>query len=193
MVRCTRKHEVIMSYPAVKQATTRMDEVIVRVSEEFQKIHTGRANPSLVEHVMVMSYGQATPLKAVGSITVPEPNQIAITPWDKDQLGAIDTAIREAGLGLNPTNDGNAVRITLPPLTQERRQELIKQVGKIAEEGRIALRDQRHEAVEAVRGDQAATEDDRFQAVKQLDELIATYNGKIESLVKAKEQELMTV
>ena len=187
------RNEVSMSYPAVKQATTRMDEVITRVGEEFQKIHTGRANPGMVEHVMVMSYGQPTPLKAVGSITVPEPNQIAITPWDKDQLGAIDTAIRDAGLGLNPTNDGNAVRITLPPLTQERRQDLIKQVGKIAEEGRIALRDQRHEAVESVRGDAAATEDDRFQAVKQLDELIATYNGKIEALVKAKEHELMTV
>lgn len=185
-----------MSYPAVKQATTRMDEVIVRIGEEFQKIHTGRANPSLVEHVMVMSYGQPTPLKAVASVTVPEPSQLAITPWDKDQLGAIDTAIRDAGLGLNPTNDGNAVRIMLPPLTQERRQDLIRQVSKIAEEGRIALRDQRHEAVEMVRKDAVAgnaTEDDKFQATKILDELIATYNGKVEALVKTKEQELLTV
>lgn len=182
-----------MSYPAVKQATERMDEVIEKLGEAFQKIHTGRANPSLVEHVMVSSYGQLMPLKGVANITIPEASQIAITPWDKDMLGAIDTAIRDAGLGLSPTNDGNAVRISLPPLTQERRQDLIKQVSKIAEEGRIALRDQRHEAVESVRGDAAATEDDRFQAVKELDELIGKYNAKVEALVKAKEQELLTV
>ncbi len=182
-----------MNYPSVREATTRMDEVLSKLGEEFQKIHTGRANPSLVEHVQVLSYGQPTPLKGVASITVPESNQIAITPWDKDMLGAIDTAIRDAGLGLNPVNDGNAVRITLPPLTQERRQELTKQVGKIAEEGRIALRDVRREAVDQVRGDAEATEDDKFEVTKQLDDLIGSYNGKVEAMVKAKEQELLTV
>ena len=182
-----------MSYPAVKQAAERMDEVIEKLAEAFQTIHTGRANPSLVDSVMVLSYGQLMPLKGVANITIPESNQIAITPWDKDMLGAIDTAIRDAGLGLNPTNDGRAVRITLPPLTTERRQDLIKQAGKIAEEGRIALRDQRHGAVEAVRGDSEATEDDTFGAIEELDALIAKYNAKVEAMVKAKEQDLLIV
>ncbi len=182
-----------MAYPAVRDATAKMDEVIAKLGEEFGKIHTGRANPALIEHVMVMSYGQPMPLKGVASITVPESNQIAITPWDKDQLGAIDTAIRDAQLGFNPVNDGTAVRITLPPLTQERRQELVRQVGKIAEEGRIAMRDVRHEAIESVRRDAEATEDDKFGVTKQLDDLIGSYNGKIEAMVKAKEQELRTV
>ena len=182
-----------MNYPAVKQAAVRMDEVLLRLSEEFQKIHTGRANASLVEHVMVSNYGQLVPLKAVASLTIPEPNQIAITPWDKDQLGAIDTAIREAGLGLNPTNDGKSVRVTLPPLTQERRQDLIKQVNRIAEEARIALRDLRRDAVDQVRQDPESTEDDKFDVTKELDDLIGQYNDKVELAVKAKEQDLLIV
>lgn len=173
-----------------------MNEVLEVLKREFQTIHTGRASTSLVEGVKVMSYGQPSPLKAVAHITVPEPNQIAITPWDKDQLSAIETAIRDANLGLNPVNDGHAIRVTIPPLTEERRKELTKQLQRMAEDARIALRDARRDAQESTRKDvesNQATEDDKFAVTKELDALIADYNGRIEEALKAKEAEVLKV
>ncbi|MBI4032308.1 ribosome recycling factor [Candidatus Berkelbacteria bacterium] len=182
-----------MAFAEVQLATERMEEVIERLAEAFGGIHTGRASTALVEKIQVTSYGQSMPLKAVASITVPEPTQIAITPWDKGQLVQIEAAIREAEIGVSPVNDGNAIRLTFPPLTQERREQLVKQLKTIAEEARVALRTVRHEQLEAVKKDAETTEDDKFQATKAFDKLIDEFNGKIEAAVKTKEAEILKV
>lgn len=182
-----------MAFAEVQLAKERMEEVLRRLTEAFGGIHTGRASTALVEKIEVSSYGQTMPLKAVASITVPEPTQIAITPWDKGQLVQIEAAIREADLGVGPVNDGNAIRLTFPPLNQERREQLVKQVRVIAEEARVALRTVRHDQLELIKKDDASTEDDKFQATKDFDKLIEEFNGKIEAAVKAKEAEILKV
>ncbi len=185
-----------MAYESVKQAKERMAEVLEKLEAEFANIHTGRPSTALFEKLQVSSYGTMVPLQSVASITIPEPNQVAITPWNIDQLQAIETAVRESDLNVNPVNDGKAIRVTFPPLTAERRQELTKQLGKIAEEARIALRDVRRDALDAIRSEEKAgnaTEDDVFDVTKQLDELIDEKNRSIESIVEAKEKEILTV
>jgi len=182
-----------MTMKEVQTAKTRMDEVIQRLDEEFAGIHTGRASATLVEKIMVNSYGQMVPLKSVGSISVPESTQVAITPWDKGQLVQIEAAIRESDLGVNPVNDGNAIRVNFPAMTAERREQLVKEINKIAEEARVAMRGVRHEQLDAVKKDPASTEDDKFTATKEFDKLIEEYNGKVDGLVKAKEEEIRRV
>lgn len=179
-----------------RQAKSRMDEVIQKLDEAFKGIHTGRASTTLVENIQVSSYGQSMPVKGLASLTIPEPSQIAITPWDKGQLSQIEAAIRDSDLGVGPVNDGNAIRVTFPPMTAERREALKKQVHKIAEEARIALRNLRHEALDSIKkaiAAETATDDDKFSLQKELDKLIEDYNGKIEGLVKGKETEIETV
>ncbi len=173
-----------------------MAEVTSKLDEAFKGIHTGRASTTLVENIPVSSYGQTMPVKALASLTVPEPTQIAITPWDKGQLTQIEAAIRESDLSLSPINDGNAIRVTFPPMTAERRATLTKQVHKIAEEARIALRTLRHEALAAMKKSiaaETATDDDKFSLQKELDKLIEEANARVESLVKTKEVEINTV
>ncbi|MCA9388172.1 ribosome recycling factor [Candidatus Berkelbacteria bacterium] len=185
-----------MSYQSVRQAKERMGEVITKLSEEFGNIQTGRPSTTLFEKIEVSSYGTMVALQTLASISLPEPNQIAITPWNSDQLNAIENAVRESDLNVSPINDGKAVRINFPPMTQERRQELTKQLNKIAEEARIALRDIRHTALEQTRKEEKsgdATEDDVFQVTKQLDDLVEDHNAKVVELVKVKEQEILTV
>jgi len=185
-----------MAYESVKVATERMAEVIERLQAEFGNIHTGRPSTGLFEKLQVSSYGTMVPLQSVASITIPESNQVALTPWNNDQLQAIETAVRESDLNLSPVNDGKAIRVIFPPMTTERRQELTKQLGKIAEEARVALRDVRRDAVYAIRkGEKSgnATEDDVFDVTKQLDDLINGYNQRVEQEVEKKEQEILTV
>lgn len=182
-----------MPMKEVRIATERMAEVLQKLQEEFNGIHTGRASATLVEKVQVSSYGQQLPLKSVATITVPEANQIAITPWDKGQLVQIEAAIRESDLNVNPVNDGTAIRVTFPPMTAERREQLIKEVSKIAEEARVALRNVRHDQLDAVKKDPDSTEDDKFTATKEFDKLIDEHNDKVEQLVKEKEAEIRKV
>lgn len=182
-----------MPMKEVQVAKTRMDEVIARLDEAFAGIHTGRASATLVEKLMVSSYGQLLPLKSVATITVPEPTQIAITPWDKGQLVQIEAAIRDSDLSVSPVNDGSAIRVTFPPMTAERREQLIKELHKIAEEARVAMRTVRHTQLELVKKDPASTEDDKFTATKEFDKLIEEYNGKVDGLVKSKEEEIRKV
>lgn len=178
---------------SLDEAKRRMVEVLQKFDEELIKIRTGRANPAIVDGLMVASYGSQVPIKQVASITVPDPTQILITPWDKGLLGAIEQAVRESDLGINPINDGAGVRLVLPSLSTERRQQLVKLVGQLAEEAKVALRQIRHEALESVKKDPAATEDDRFDTEKQLNVLIADKNGAVDERVKRKETELQTV
>ena len=181
---------------SMDEAKKRMSEVLEKFDDELTKIRTGRANPGILDGLMVASYGSKMPLKQVASVTVPDPTQILITPWDKGLLGAIEQAVRESDLGINPVNDGAGVRLVLPALSTERREQLIKLTHSIAEEARVALRQVRHEALESAKADEksgAATEDDRFTIQKQLDELIAARNKEVDERVKSKEVELQTI
>lgn len=180
----------------LSQTEKNMATVIEVLTAELKNIHTGRASASLVEDLTVMSYGNPTPMKAVASISVPEATQVAIRPWNSDELSAIEAAIREADLGVNPSNDGVMVRVNFPPLTTERRQELVKKIKQIAEEARIELRNIRRRAQDELKKDfdaGEATEDDKFSINKKLDEMIARFNDKIEEILKVKEEEILKV
>lgn len=172
------------------------DEVIEHFKGEIDKIRTGRATPALVDYVSVNCYGSMTPLKQIASINVPEPRSLMIQPWDRSMLGAIESAIREANLGFNPTNDGVVVRIALPALTEERRKDLVKALNHKAEEARIAVRNVREDSWKEIQGlekDGTINEDDKFRAKDALQEVVEGYNKKIEEMRKKKEEDIMTV
>lgn len=165
-------------------------------SIEASKIRTGRANPGIVEGVLVDYYGTRTPLKQIASINVPEARQILIQPWDKGSLAMIEAAIRESDLGFNPTNDGQNVRITLPALTEDRRKELVKALNQRAEEGRIAIRTVREDVWKEIQDkerDGLISEDDKFRGKEDLQKVVDEYNEKLEVLRKKKEEEVLTV
>jgi len=173
-----------------------MEEATKRFEAEMGKIRTGRAQTSLVEDLPVSYYGTQTPIKQMASLTVPEANQILITPWDRQAVGDIEQAIRQANLGVNPSNDGQSIRLVLPALTEERRKELTKQLGTLAETTRVAMRTMRKEAWEEVQEKQKAgelTEDDRYRGEEELNKLIDEFNKKVEELCEAKEKELLSV
>lgn len=180
----------------IGDAEKKMKEIIQVLEEALKRIHTGRANTGLVENILVPYYGQQMAIKAMANLAIPEASQIVITPWDAGQLNAIEVAIREAQLGLNPGNDGRSIRISLPPLTAERREQLIKQVKATGEEARIELRNVRHDALERAKRDfeaGLATEDDKFAAIKRFDESITKHNQQVGDLIQAKEEELLKV
>lgn len=163
---------------------------------EAAKIRTGRANPGLVEGLMVDYYGVKTPLKQIASIAIPEARQILISPWDKGSLIQIESAIRESDLGLNPGNDGIAIRITLPTLTEERRHEFVKALNSRAEESRITIRNVREEIWKEIQDLEKAgdiAEDDKFQGKDELQKVVDEYNHRIEETRTKKEQEILTV
>lgn len=165
--------------------------------EELKKLRTGRAHPSMVDNVTVEAYGQSMPLKAVASIVVPEAQLLQLTPFDPNNLQAIAEAIRnDQALGLTPTDDGRVVRIQIPPLTTETREQMVKAVGQKIEECMISARQVRHEALHAgeqAEKDKKISKDDRFHLEKQIDEMLAKQKAEVETLVKEKEQEIMTV
>lgn len=174
----------------------KFDQVIDKLSEDFKGIRTGRASSGLVENLIVTYYGQNTPLKQMANITTPDAALIQIQPWDKNSLGDIELAIRNSDLNLSPTNDGNVVRISLPPMTQERREELVRNISKKAEEARIALRNVRGETWEQIQKMQKSgnlTEDDKYSAEEELNKTINDYNKKIESVLKEKETEIRSI
>lgn len=182
--------------PNLSQTEKNMQTVIEVLKTELKNIHTGRASASLVEDIKVMSYGQPTPIKAIASISVPEATQVAIRPWSPDQIGAIELAIRESDLGVNPSNDGVTVRVNFPPLTEERRRDLVKKVKQIAEEARIELRNLRRHTQDELKKELdsgQATEDDKFKVTKDLDEMIGKFNNEVEEVIKLKEAEILKV
>lgn len=172
------------------------DKTLEYFQEELSKLRTGRANPAILEDIKVDYYGTPTPIKQVGSVSVPEARQLLIQPWDKNALAPIEKAIRDSDLGLAPVNEGDKIRISLPELTEERRRELTKVVGKLAEEARIRIRNVREEIWKGIKQQEEAggiTEDDKFRMKEELDEVIEEYNKKIKDLAERKEQEIMTV
>lgn len=173
-----------------------LEKAVAHFKEESIKIRTGRANASMVENLLVDYYGAKTPLVQMASINVPEPRTIAIQPWDKGALAGIETAIRESDLGLNPMNDGQLIRLSIPPLTEERRQEMVKVLNKKAEESRITLRNIREDVLREIQDAEKAgkiSEDDKFRGKDELQKVIDEYNGKIDEIREKKEKDIMTV
>ncbi len=169
-----------------------MDKTIETLNHRFATVRAGRANPSSLDGVMVEYYGTPTPLKSLATITVPEARILQIKPFDKHSLADIEKAIVAANLGYNPSNDGETIRIVIPQLTEERREELVKQVKKLAEEEKIAIRNIRKNAMDDIK-EEAENEDEQDRLEKQLQDQVNEYNKKIEEELKKKEEELRTV
>lgn len=180
-----------------QKAIPKLDKAISHFESELSSIRTGRAHTSMLDGVMVESYGTLQPLKAVASITVPDGHSLAVTPWDKGMLAVVEKAIREnQALGLNPMNDGAVVRMNVPALTEERRREMVKLLGTKVEDCRVTMRNARHEVLgEAKRLVQAkeASQDDVKALEQELGKLLDRYQAKLEDLEAAKTKELMAV
>jgi len=175
---------------------TRMDKAITDLQHEMASIRTGRAAISLLDNIRVDYYGTPTPLNQIGNLHVPEPSMITIQPWDVSQIGAIEKAIRVSDLGLNPSNDGKIVRLPIPPLTEERRKDLVKKLHAAAEHHRVSVRNIRRDANEAVKKllkDKKVTEDDEKRAHDEIQKLTDGYMGKIDAAAKAKEKEILEI
>ena len=175
----------------------KMQAAVEHLEEELKKVRTGRAHPSIIEGLMVEVYGASMPLNQVSSITAPEPQLLQVTPFDPSNLQAIAAAIRnDQSMGLNPTDDGRVVRVPMPPLTEDRRRQIVKALGDTVEEARVTLRNIRHDAIKDVKrlkDAKEASEDDVKRVESQVTELIDGFNSKVESAAKAKEQEIMTI
>ncbi len=172
--------------------TEKMEKAIENLAHRFATVRAGRANPSSLDGIVVEYYGSMTPLKQLATISVPEARQLLIKPFDKGSLSAIEKAIITSNLGYNPGNDGETIRIVIPELTEERRKELAKQVKALAEESKISVRNIRHDALENVKKAELS-EDEEKSLEKEIQDLVNEYNKKIESKLKEKEEELMTV
>jgi len=180
----------------IKETRPRMDSVIDDVRRKLTTVRTGRAAISLLDNVMVDYYGTPTPLTQMASVHAPEPQMLTVQPWDQTQVVPVEKAIRTADLGLNPSNDGKLVRIPIPPLTEERRKQLVKQVHEIAEDHRTAVRNIRRDANERLKKmfkDKTISEDNERDGLEEVQKLTNTFIGKIDDLAKSKEHELMSV
>ncbi len=176
-----------------KQARQAMDKAVEAVRREFATIRTGKATTSLLDLVRVDAYGSEVPLNQVASVAVPEPKLLTVQPWDKSLLKAVEKSILASDLGLTPSNDGNLIRIPLPPLTEERRKELVKVVHKFAEEGRVAVRHARTEAINKIKKTEHVSDDDKKHAEKDVQKLHDEHLKLVDEAIKAKEAEIMEV
>src|SRR6202171_1787517 len=175
-------------------AKTRMDKVIADLQHDMASIRTGRASVSLFDTIRVDYYGTPTPLNQVGNLHVPEPSLVTIQPWDVSQIAAIEKAIRSSDLGLNPANDGKLIRVPVPPLTEERRKEIVKRLHNVAEEHRVAARNIRRDANEHLKKllkDKLISEDEERRALDDVQKITDAHILKIDAASKAKEAEIM--
>jgi ribosome recycling factor len=178
----------------LSEAEAKMDQAVEHVSGEFATVRTGRANSGILSRVTVEYYGTQTPLQQLASISVPEPQLLLITPYDKSSVGDIERALQSSDLGLNPNSDGNVIRLAFPPLNEERRRELIKVVRHMAEEGRIAIRNVRRHAkddIEALAGE--ISEDDIRRGEDALQDITDAHTNRVDELLEHKEAELLEV
>jgi ribosome recycling factor len=181
---------------ALKEAEQKMKGAIEHTREEFSTIRTGRASPAVLQKITVDYYGTQTPLVQLAQISVPDPRSLAITPYDKGAMGAIEKAIQTSDLGITPSNDGQNIRIAFPPLTEERRKELIKVVRDRAEQGRVAIRGVRRHAkdeLDKALKDGHVSEDDIRRSEKDLQGLTDRFVAEIDEMLKRKEAELLEV
>lgn len=176
------------------QAKSRMDKVLLDLQHEMANIRTGRANIGLLDNIRVDYYGTPTPLNQVAQLHVPEPAMITVQPWDTSMIRAIEKALRDSDLGVNPSNDGKIVRIPIPPLTEERRRELAKKLSHVAEERRVSMRNVRRDSNEHLKKmlkDKLISEDGERQALDSIQKLTDAQIAKIDQAAKAKEKEIL--
>lgn len=184
----------MMTIPQItKDCRTAMDKSLEASRRELSSIRTGKATTSLLDTIRVEAYGQQMPLNQVGSVSAPEPRLLTVTPWDKGLTSAIEKALRESDLGLNPSTQAGVIRVPLPSLNEERRRELVKVVHKLAEEARIGIRHARTDARDKLKKLEKKSEDDQKKAEKELQKLHDDYIGRIDELLKGKEAEIMEV
>jgi len=180
----------------LEDAETRMSKTVESLRQELKHIRTGKANSALLDNIRVSCYGQEMPLRQVATIAVPDPRQIVVQPWDKSVLSDVEKAIQKADLGLNPNNDGSFIRIPIPPLTEERRRDLVKGVKKLVEEAKIALRNIRRDANDQLKKgekDGEISEDESRHGLDKVQDLIDKKSSELEEVLKRKEQEIMEV
>ena len=177
----------------LEDAKSRMNKALVHVGQELGKIRAGKANPSMLDGILVSYYGTTTPLNQVSSLTTPDARTIFIKPWEKGMIPEIEKAILVANLGLNPQNDGQQVIINIPMLTEERRKQLVKQVGQECEHGKISVRSIRKETNEELKSIKGVSEDDVKNAEAQVQEMTNYFIARIDALMKKKESEIMTI
>ncbi|MBD3833257.1 MULTISPECIES: ribosome recycling factor [Brevundimonas] len=185
-----------MAKPDLKTYRDRMEKAVASLKEDFAGLRTGRANSGLLDPVQVDAYGSTSPLNAVAAISVPEPRMISVSVWDKGMVGPVEKAIRAAGLGLNPIVDGQTLRIPVPPLTEERRKDLVKLAGKYAEQQKIAVRNVRRDANDDLKKAEKATEISQDEQKKMEAEVQKDTDAaikKIDEALKVKEVEIMQV
>ena len=180
----------------VKQAKAKMEEALNAMRREFATVRTGKATPALLDMVRVDAYGTKMPLNQVATVTTPESALIVVQPFDRSIVGEIERGIRVADLGFNPTNDGNVIRVPIPPLTEERRREYVRMLHKMAEEGRVSVRHARQVARDEIKHkikDHEVGEDDGHKQTDEVQKMTDQYIAKIDELLKHKEQEVMAV
>lgn len=185
-----------MAKPDLKTYRERMDKSVASLKEDFAGLRTGRANSGLLDPVQVEAYGSSSPLNAVAAISVPEPRMISVNVWDKGMVGPVEKAIRAAGLGLNPIVDGQTLRIPVPPLTEERRKDLVKLAGKYAEQQKIAVRNVRRDANDDLKKAEKAAEISQDEQKKMETEVQKDTDAaikRIDEALKVKEVEIMQV
>jgi ribosome recycling factor len=179
-----------------KELATSITKAHEALKRELTKLRAGRANPSLLDNLRVDYYGTPTPLSQMAHVNVPEPRLITVKPWDKSQIKAVEKALRESDLGLNPQVDGDLVRIPLPPLTEERRREFVKIAKKYGEECKVTIRKARHEALDMLNQmetDGDASADDVDRAKKKVEEIVGDGSKQVESMIASKEKDIMEV
>lgn len=176
----------------IKETTSLMDKAMESLQGRFKTVRAGRANPSSLDGVLVSTYGMMMPINQVATVSVPEARQLLIKPFDRSTLGAIEKAIFEANLGFTPNNDGETIRIIIPPLTEERRRELTKQVKAMAEDSKVSIRNIRRDSLEKV-DKLEASEDEKKRGSAEVQDLVNKYNKKIEDVLAEKEKELLSV
>ncbi|MFH1347393.1 MAG: ribosome recycling factor [Candidatus Margulisiibacteriota bacterium] len=181
---------------AIKESEAKMEKAIDALKRNFVAVRTGRANPALLDHINVDYYGSPVPLKQLASISVPEPRQLLVTPYDKTAAQAIEKAIMASDLGINPKREATAIRLALPEPSEERRKELVKVVKKESEEAKVAIRNVRREANETLKkqkNEKQITEDDEKTSDKKIQDLTNKYCGEVDNLLSAKQKEIMEV
>jgi ribosome recycling factor len=177
-----------------KDAEQRMQRSVAALKDEMKRLRTGRANAALLEHVMVDYYGTQVPVKQTANISVEDARTIVVTPWEKQMVSAVEKAIINSGLGLNPVTAGVVIRVPLPPMTEERRKELVRVVRQEAESGRVSVRNVRREALADLKDllkDKLITEDEDRRAQEEIQKLTDRFTGQIDALLKDKETEIM--
>ena len=185
-----------MTKGVVQTMKSHMEKCVESLRREFQKVRTGRASTSLLDEVKVDYYGNPVPINQVGTLAVPEPRMITIQPWEAKMIPIIEKAIMNANLGVTPANDGKTIRIPLPPLTEERRKEIVKHLKKMGEDAKIAIRNNRRDAIDELKKlekEQHVSEDEIKRAEKEVQDVTNAFVAKVDEVVAHKEKEVMEV